>query len=216
MTQRSNDVSDLAKRQAERWKNNPYYDDAERHMARHWENIVFPMIQSADFSNVLEIASGHGRNSEFLLPLCDSLILSDVNQENIDFCKNRFSGRDSNIRYLVNDGSGFADIDTSSISLVYCYDSMVHFHSDVVRSYLSEIKRVLRSDGLAFLHHSNSVANPGGLDISKHVQGRNFMSKEMFAHYAVLEGLSVVQQKVLDWGGSPAMDCITLLVNQES
>lgn len=40
---------------------------------------------------------------------------------------------------------------------------------------------------------------------------RNFMSTELFAHYAHKEGLSVASQRVIDWGGNPGLDCLSLL-----
>lgn len=204
-------VNKLAQSQASRWENNPYYADAERYMAQHWEKLIYPVIKQADFSHVLELASGHGRNSEYLLQYADRLTLVDVLQDNIERCRKRFAGRDEKIHYIVNNGSSLVDVASSSISLVYCYDSMVHFHSDVVRSYLSEFKRILKPGGHAFLHHSNSTANPGGLVVQRHIQGRNFMSASMFAHYCILEGLEVVSQQIIDWGGSKELDCLSYL-----
>jgi len=201
----------IARAQAERWRNNPYYDDAESKMERHWNEIVFPIIRDADFSSVLELACGHGRNSERILKHAGRLTLVDVNQENVDFCRKRFSGRDADIEYVVNNGALLTQIPSQWISLVYCYDSMVHFHSDVVRSYLREFRRILRPGGRAFLHHSNSTSSPGELDIKKHRAGRNFMSQSMFLHYAITEGLSVISSKIIDWGGEKNLDCLTYL-----
>jgi hypothetical protein len=46
-------------------------------------------------------------------------------------------------------------IASDSITLVYTWDSMVHFDKLIVQDYLAEIKRVLKAGSSAFLHHSN-------------------------------------------------------------
>jgi len=180
-------------------------------MEAHWNGLIYPIIKVANFDSVLELAAGHGRNSEYLLKISNRLTLVDVNVENIAYCRSRFAGRDERISFIVNSGATLDAVPDASVTLVYCYDSMVHFHSDVVRSYLREFKRILRPGGRAFLHHSNSNANPGGLDIGKHVQGRNFMTKDIFIHYSVLEGFEIISSKLLDWGGAKDLDCITYL-----
>jgi hypothetical protein len=85
-------VSEIASDQADRWRASPYYDDAEDKMGRQWNELVFPFIKDGNFLTTLEVACGHGRNSEYLLALADKLYLLDVNVENIEFCKERFSG----------------------------------------------------------------------------------------------------------------------------
>lgn len=38
---------------------------------------------------------------------------------------------------------------------------------------------------------------------------RNFMSKELFAHLCIINGLSILKQKVIDWG-IKNLDCVSL------
>jgi ubiquinone/menaquinone biosynthesis C-methylase UbiE len=64
----------------------------------------------------------------------------------------------------------------AAATFLFCFDSMVHFDSDVVRAYLREARRVLRPGGHAFLHHSNTMAHPGG-DFRAQPHWRNFMSR---------------------------------------
>jgi len=85
---------------------------------------------------------------------------------------------------------------------------MVHFDSDVVRSYLRDAQRVLKVGGHGFFHHSNYV---GGHDWRTNPNSRNFMSKELFEHYALKEQLSVVRQRVINWGLVHDSDCLTLV-----
>jgi hypothetical protein len=42
-----------------------------------------------------------------------------------------------------------------SIDLALSFDSLVHAEADVLSSYLAQLATKLRSDGVAFIHHSN-------------------------------------------------------------
>jgi len=76
--------------------------------------------------------------------------------------------------------------------------------------YIRELRRVLRSKGHAFIHHSNYTASPGG-SFRKNPHWRNFNSKEIVAHFAVKNQLKVVGQQVINWGGTSDLDCLTML-----
>ena len=185
---------------AERWAKTPYYDAVEGLARSQWEKIILPFIapNSIDMSHVLELAVGHGRMTQILLEHAEHLTGVDVLKENIDFCKNRFSAHPK-LRLIKNDGVILDGVPDADVSFVFCFDSMIHFDSDVVRSYLAEFHRIMAPHALAFLHHSNLTRNPGG-DFQRNAHARNFMSVELFSHYAQKEGLEVVRQKVIDWG----------------
>ena len=201
------EVRRLARYVGDDWKQQPYYDDAEQYMEKQWQETIWPFIQEANFDCVLDLAAGHGRNSEKLKSLARRIFLVDINQENIDFCRKRFAGDDRFV-FLRNDGCSLEAIASNSISLVYCFDAMVHFDSDVVRAYLREFYRVLRPGGLGFCHHSNYTRNPGG-NVHDNPGWRNFMSEALFAHGCAKEKLRVIKSRVIDWTG-PGSDCVTL------
>lgn len=202
------------------FKENTYFKNAEPTMRLLWERLVWPTIKDSDFTCVVDLAAGHGRNSALLKDLTPHLYIVDINRECIDACKARFPDA-TNITYIVNDGATLTDIPTESVTLLYCFDAMVHFESDVVRQYLIEAFRILKPGGRAFLHHSNYTGNPGG-DFRVNPHWRNFMSKELMAHYAIHAGLSVYSQQVIDWGwqigpnwtitgySDPQLDCISV------
>ncbi len=200
---------------AKRWIDTPYYQAVDGTARDQWAKIIAPFLEGyqLDFSNTLEIACGHGRMTEILLEQGERVTAVDILQENIEFCKSRFSAV-SNLRLAKNDGVTLEMIPDSKTTFVFCFDSMIHFDSDVVRSYLSEISRVLSVGGKAFLHHSNLTRNPGG-SFERSVHARNFMSMEMFSHYAQKERLKVLKQVKLDWGLGPKrvpeLDGLTLL-----
>jgi SAM-dependent methyltransferase len=166
------------------WKRSPYYDAAEEGIERQWTELVWPFLADeqqggVNFSTTVELAAGHGRNSAKLLPLIGKLYLVDINMENIAFLRRRF-GQNPKIHYHVNNGYSLPFLTNNSISFVYCFDAMVHFDSDIVRSYIKEFARILVSGGRVFAHHSNYAGNPGG-DLHRNPGWRNFMSKPNFA-----------------------------------
>ncbi|WP_158291961.1 class I SAM-dependent methyltransferase [Paracraurococcus ruber] len=184
----------------------PYFDAAEPVFERIWPAIL-PFLEGADFTSVLDLATGRGRNARKLLDHAGRLTLVDIRPENIAFCRRRF-GDDPRITYLANNGYDLRAVPDGSITLVYSFDAMVHFDSDVVRAYLAEARRVLAPGGRAFLHHSNWTE---GQDWLQAPHCRAFMSRELFAHYARKEGLRVLRQDLMDWGGVPRLDCVSLL-----
>ena len=207
---RSAAAYEVAKQIGADWKQSPYYDMAEGFMDVCWSEIIWPMVSDCDFTIVVDLAAGHGRNSEKLRRLAARIHVVDIIAENIEFCRRRFAG-DARFEFHLCDGMTFPRVPDASVSLVYCFDAMVHFDSDTVRSYLREIRRVLPPGGRAFCHHSNYMSNPTG-DFRHSPHWRNFMSKDLFAHWAHKEGLSVLRAKVVDWGADvPSLDCLTVL-----
>ncbi len=189
------------------FRNSPYYDMAEPHMEVQWKHTIWPLIQHADFSCVLDLAAGHGRNSAMLEAVADRIIIVDITQENIDYCRKRFQG-DDRFTFIKNDGLSLNGVADASVSLVYSFDSMVHFDSDVMREYLKEFRRVLKPGGTGFIHHSNYTGDPTG-NFTTAPHWRNFMSKELFAHYCYKSGLEVIEQHVMDWEVS-RLDCLSI------
>ncbi|HUD65093.1 MAG TPA: class I SAM-dependent methyltransferase [Candidatus Sulfotelmatobacter sp.] len=198
----------LATYSGEPWTpDSPYFPDAEASMEPLWNGLVWPFIEGCDFSHTIDLAAGHGRNSAILSTLAERLTIMDIQAGNVEVCKQRLSGR-KGIEFFVNNGFDFQPVRDADATLVYCFDAMVHFDSDVVRSYLCDTRRVLSPRGRGFFHHSNYT---GGHDWQTNLGGRNFMTKEMFAHYALKEGLNVLSQRVIDWSGESNIDCLTLV-----
>jgi SAM-dependent methyltransferase len=202
------DLPSLAADAGEPWTPDcPYFALAEPHGARLWHTLIKPFLQGCDFTAVLDLAAGHGRNSVFLQPIADYLTIMDIQAENVEICRARF-GDAPNVRYIVNNGYDFRPVANESLTLIYCFDAMVHFDSDIVRSYLRDTGRVLQPTGRGFFHHSNYT---GGHNWRSNPHARNFMSKELFEHYALKEGLRIVRQKIIDWDDIVGHDCLTLL-----
>ncbi len=192
-----------------------YYADAEPYMDRQWDKIIYPLIRGHDFSTVLELAPGHGRNTEKLRHLAKAIHLVDVNATCIEACRTRFGIEKDGCEffYYVNDGNFLSAIKSASISFIYSFDSMVHFDKLVVKDYLGEFKRVMLPNAVGFVHHSNYGAIRPNSDWATNYGTRSDMSAKLFSGYCEEIGLRVVSQRLLglqDWIGMEGLDCISI------
>jgi len=186
-----------------------YFEPAEQALDIQWANIIAPLLQGLEYSTVIDLASGHGRNARRLAEKARLVYCVDINPENIAFLTRRFAG-DQKFVIVGNDGVTLAFFGDCSIDLLYCFDALVHFDLEIVQSYLREGYRVLRTGGHAFIHCSNYTANPGG-DFSENPHWRNFMSFELFSHLAIKTGFAIRRGRKIDWGDVPDLDCVFLL-----
>ena len=190
------------------WSENTYYGMAEKHMDNQWIELVWPIIKDCDFSSVIDLAAGHGRNSRKLIEKSEKIVIVDFVESNIEKCKERFSSFEK-VQYALCDGRSIP-LETDSYSLVYCFDAMVHFEPEIVLAYLEDIYRVLKPGGKAFLHHSN---NPGPVNVDwrHNPHARNYMTGNLFRYWAKRSGFKVLINKVINWAEVENLDCLTLL-----
>lgn len=209
---------------------------------RQWYGSIYPRIQAfLPAAAILEIAPGFGRWTEFLLEHCETLVGVDVSPKCIDACVQRFAGR-SAARFAVNDGHSIPMVEDSSIDFVFSYDSLVHVEAETLAGYLSELARVLRPDGVAFLHHSNfgtyqrstralaplqssfdrlpPVARAGLLRSGAY-RGKHWRAPSMtaarFAELCEDAGLRCIGQELVNWeGGVLLLDCMSLVARPAS
>lgn len=189
----------------------PYFSKAEAFMQQQWDSLIWPRIQHFDFSKTLDLAAGHGRNSNFLRRYASEIHLVDVNQSCIDACKQRFGESDSQCRffYYVNDGTSLKIIPDNSMTCIFSWDAMVHFDKLVCRLYILEFARVLVPGGQAFFHHSNYGHIAPDNDWQKHPHWRSNTTKELVADYLQEAGLENLFQCLIDWEIKD-LDCITI------
>jgi len=192
---------------------NEYYDLAEKDVDGFWrENTVFyKSFCKLDCTNIVELACGHGRHVQYYIEKAKTITLVDINQQNIDFCKKRYSN-EKKIQYLVNNGNNFSGIGSNSQTAVFTYDAMVHFEMLDVLAYIIDANRILIDGGKILFHHSNADFNP---ELGWHKpHGRNFMSADIFAYLALRHGFVVLSQDILSWGHemdfSKDIDCLSL------
>jgi SAM-dependent methyltransferase len=205
-------LKQLADNVGKDWITSPYYEEAEQkwlHVFWGPNSLFHKMFNQLDHSLILELACGHGRHSAQMQDWDNQKILMDINQSNIDYCVERFSG-DPRYAVMINNGYDCKPLGNESCTAVFCYDAMVHFDSEIVLSYLKDISRILKSGGRALLHHSNYTGNPGG-HYAENPHCRNFMSQSLFAHYSKKSGLNIVESVTIKWGHDPDLDCLTLV-----
>ncbi|MCF1421222.1 class I SAM-dependent methyltransferase [Mangrovimonas futianensis] len=198
------------------WEGHAYYDKAENWLYKFWEEdtVFYQRFQELDCTHIVEIACGHGRHVQFYLEKAKSITLLDINQNNIEYCKNRFSS-ESKISYYVTNGNSLTGIETNSQTTVFTYDAMVHFEMLDVIEYLKEANRVLIKGGKILFHHSNAGYLPTVYYTSK-PHWRNFMSADIFAHLASRFGFQVISQDIFSWGEGEDLvenvDCLSLCI----
>lgn len=145
------------------------------------------------------------------------ITLVDVNQENIDFCQQRFDGNPK-IRFYLTLGNNFQDLPDSGYSAIFSYDSMVHFNLIDIANYINDAWRILKPGGKILFHHSNYYGAPVGNFYFQNPHGRNFCSGRIFAHLATTAGFEVLSQDLIDWGNKNTMkglDCLSLCQKRE-
>jgi ubiquinone/menaquinone biosynthesis C-methylase UbiE len=193
-----------------------YYDWAEPAMDEQWNAFFKPFLERFpfDFTDTLELAPGHGRNTNKLKDFARHLYLVDYNKTCIDKCRERFGksiGR-CEFTYIINDGVSLQGIEDRSISFIYTWDAMVHFDKLLVRQYMKEFFRVLKPDAYGFVHHSNygALATNPESPIDKNPAWRSTMSAALFRDYARELGGQVAAQRIIDWGEKD-LDCISVI-----
>ena len=215
-----NSPQDIAQSEASVWEESPYYEDAEEWTWLFWspEHPFRVLFDQLDLTDVLELACGHGRHAQFALEnfpdKIASMTIMDVLESNIEYCKSRLSAHNK-VSILANNGADFQPVKDSSLTAIFCYDAMVHFNHEVVKSYLQDTFRVLRVGGGALFHHSNYSSDPKR-HFGQNPHARAFLSAEIFKEYAVKSGLKVCEQFIMPWGGGKGkvenLDCISLVV----
>lgn len=123
--------------------------------ASQWHGTILPRIQQfLPAPTILEIATGMGRWSEFLLTSCDRFIGVDLVARCVAACTSRFAS-DDGAAFCQNDGRSLDMVEDRSVDFAFSFDSLVHVDDATLGSYMKELSRTLKPDGVAFIHHSN-------------------------------------------------------------
>ena len=134
---------------------------------------------------LLEVGPGGGRWSEILQARADRLVLVDVTERALDLCRSRFAAA-ANVEYILTEGGALPAVPDDSVDSIWSFDVFVHIAPLDVDSYLAEIARVLRADGIALIHHSGRFSRGSGW--------RSPMTARLFENLARAHGLVVERQ----------------------
>lgn len=193
------------------WIGSRYYENAEKWTHLFWDEKSFfkKFFDTLSKRTMIELACGHGRHAANAAVVAERLTVVDVIEENLLVCRDRLR-EFKNVSFKLGSGAEFPDTGANNTDSIYCYDAMVHFAPDIVKSYLKDTARVLRKGGCALYHHSNYAAGKDQ-EWGKNPHARNYMTRELFASLAEENGLEVMEQIVIPWGGVPELDCISLV-----
>jgi len=183
-----------------------------------WSGTILPRITAfLPAENILEIAPGYGRCTQYLYPLCKKLIIVDVAEKCIEACQERFR-EVSNIEYFVNDGKSLDMVKDDSLDFVFSWDSMVHAENDVMYAYLKALSKKMRAGAYGFIHHSNFgefVNQETGEVKIKNLHGRTTsMTATLFQKYCDEVDLLCISQELVNWGCNDLTDSFSLFANK--
>jgi SAM-dependent methyltransferase len=205
-----------------------------------WYGSILPRIRAfVPTDTILEIAPGYGRWTAFLKDLCKHLIIVDLSEKCIDACRQRFV-KYSHISYFVNDGQSLEMVaNDNSIDFIFSFDSLVHAEETVMNCYAAEFAKKLRSNGSAFIHHSNRgeyifLGKAQSLiskvppffsllktlricdDVNSQWRGRSMTAAKMET-FAEEHNLQCVGQELMTWNSKFALiDCLSTIVPRGS
>lgn len=200
--------------------------------AAQWFGTVLPRIHaSLPTGHLLEIGCGYGRWTEFLRQYCERLTAVDSAAECVAVCRERFAA-DKRLTFLANDGRLLNGVADMSVDFAFTFDSLVHTTRETIRSYISELARVLTPNGRAFVHHSNLGAYPiaagrllpRGLVrplqkahlVTRTNQRSPDMTAELFGELCERAGLVCVSQELINWRSTALIDCLSTIARRGS
>ena len=162
-----------------------------------------------NLERIVELACWCGKHVPQYVELANEIVLVDILDKNIEYCKERFCSVPK-VQYYVNNGHDLGELASDSFMALFSYHSMVHFEMLDIFEYLKETQRILKSSGRVLFHHSNNTVDYR-ITFSTGIQGRNYMLKQLFAYLANRAGLEVLEQRVINWGNIEGLDCLTLV-----
>lgn len=199
-----------------------------------WYGSLYPRIHRfLPAGHILEIACGYGRWTQYLKDQCDQLTAVDLSQVCIDACKERF-GSDERLTFTTTDGTSLPGVADASVDFAFSFDSLVHADLATMTAYMGELRRVLKPEGVAFIHHSNlgtyarrywllgKIPKLGGFLRRSHVLQPVYMrdpsvSAEAITDAAARNGLRVIGQELTPWlSHRTFVDCTSVIVPEES
>jgi SAM-dependent methyltransferase len=163
--------------------------------------------------NILEIAPGFGRWTQYLLPFSQRLTGVDLNADCIEYCTRRFEG---NSTFYQNDGKDLSMVPDDSIDFAYSFDSLVHVNVEVLEAYVNQLAGKLTANGVGFFHHSNLGMYTEDLDIRSNHYRDAVVNHEIFRQLCENAGLTVISQELINWGSVRLIDCLSVFTQKGS
>jgi ubiquinone/menaquinone biosynthesis C-methylase UbiE len=187
-----------------------------------WWGMLYARVREfVPAPTILEVATGHGRWTRYLVHLCERFIGVDVAESCVEVCRTRFDGH-SHASFHKNDGMSLPMAPDGEVDFAFSFDSLVHCEGAVVEAYVHELSRKLTAEGVAFLHHSNLATyldpETGELPFqAKGWRGKS-MSAELFERFCHDADLLCIGQEVIRWREKEHWfrDCFSMLTRPGS
>ncbi|MEQ8274971.1 MAG: class I SAM-dependent methyltransferase [Deltaproteobacteria bacterium] len=131
-------------------------------LSRVVDRYIRPYVRPS--STVLEIGSGGGRWTQFLLR-ARKIIVVEIVPEFCEYLEHRFGPR---FEFYLTSGDEMRGVADASVDFVFSFGTLVHLPVPVVEAYVRESFRVLRPGGIAVLQYSDKTKQaaqlPGAQD----------------------------------------------------
>jgi SAM-dependent methyltransferase len=200
------------------WGKRQDWDQSGQEWSRPWGTPAHQwaytwLSRIADFlpsGTILEIATGSGRWSSYLIRECERYYGVDLAEPAIAACRHTFADN-SHATFIATDGRSLPEVPDGAIDFAFSADSLVHADREALEGYLLELRRVLRPGGAAFLHHSNlgafapDVRNDHWRDLT--------VSAEWVRNTCNSIGIACQSQELISWGQPELNDCFSLVIN---
>ncbi|HEU5118411.1 MAG TPA: class I SAM-dependent methyltransferase, partial [Isosphaeraceae bacterium] len=111
-------------------------------------------------SVVGEIGTGGGRVAALVAPKVGRFHAFDISARMLDRARHTLSSR-TNCEFHLLEAPRLDGFETGSFDFLYSFDVFVHLDLHTQWSYISEVSRLLKPGGQAFLHTANLASNTG-------------------------------------------------------
>lgn len=146
---------------------------------------------------ILEIGPGAARWSVTLAKMAKHLTLLDLTEVSINLCKEKLKAY-HNCQFIVGSGDNLALLPNQSIDYIWSYDVFVHIAPNDTESYIKEFARVMKTNGIAIIHHPAAGGHKGGF--------RSSTTNDFFLLALAKHNFTLIEQFEA-WGDN---DCYTL------
>ena len=112
------------------------------------DSLILPNIGPS--TKVLEIGCNKGDWTQYFRDALE-ITASDENPNNINFCIQNLNLPNCHFHHINNSSLSF--VPNESIDFIWSFDTFTKLSSEQTLSYLHEIARVLKPNGICFIHH---------------------------------------------------------------
>lgn len=102
-------------------------------------------------SIVLELGTLGGKWTKYLFQ-ANTIVCVDINSLTESVIKQRYPEHIDKFQFYVSSGDELRGIESDSIDLVFCIDTLVRSSKKIIKAYLEEISRVLKKGAIALIH----------------------------------------------------------------